>query len=222
MTAAPNQTSSTSPSARTRILRATLELIAEGSVDAVTHRAVAARAGVSPGSTTHHFATRDDLIREAFRHYLQIGETKIRALLDEHDRDNDPLRRIGSVLTAVIARDFTSGLVRAEYELLLHACTDPALASEVRAWEDRLVGSLAAALEQGGAVRPIRAARTLVNLTRGYELEAMLDPKLTSVDFQERLELVLTAIPTTQNDQLQQPAAPAEGALPTEDRQPQR
>lgn len=189
------------PPVRERILRATLELIAEGSVDAVTHRAVAARAEVSPGSTTHHFATRQDLIREAFRHYLRIAETRIRVLLDERGDGDGPLERIGSLLTAVVARDFAGGLVRAEYELLLYACTDPDLASEVRAWEDRLVVALAQALEEGGTLRPIRAARTLVNLTRGYELEAMLDPASTTADFRERIDLLLSTFVSARRDQ---------------------
>lgn len=186
--------SGATPSVKTRILWATLELIAEGSVDAVTHRAVAARAGVSPGSTTHHFATREDLVREAFRLYLDVGETKIRALLDHHAQGSEPLDRVAAILTTIVSRDFTAGLVRAEYELLLHACTDSELASEVRAWEERLVGGLAEALEKGGVIRPMRAARTLVNLARGYELEAMLNPNLTDSDFHDRIELILAAI----------------------------
>jgi TetR/AcrR family transcriptional regulator, regulator of biofilm formation and stress response len=182
------------PSVRTRILRATLELIAEGSIDAVTHRAVATRAGVSPGSTTHHFATRDDLVREAFLHYLEVGEAKIRTVIDRHRQGEDPVDRVGSILSTIVGRDFTSGLVRAEYELLLHASTDAELAAEARAWESRLVGALAEALEESGTPRPINAARTLLNLARGYELESMLDPTLTVSDFRERIDVVLTAI----------------------------
>lgn len=188
-------------SARTRILRATLELIAEGSIDAVTHRAVATRAGVSPGSTTHHFATRDDLVREAFLHYLEVAETKIRGVIDRHRHHQDPVDRVGGILATIVERDFTSGLVRAEYELLLHACTDAGLAADARAWEDRLVVALAEALEQGGTIRPVNAARTLLNLARGYELESMLEPSLTISDFRERIDVVLTAI-TTRRDRV--------------------
>jgi hypothetical protein len=85
-------------------------------------------------------------------------------------------------------------LVRAEYELLLHGCTDRELTSEVRGWEERLVGGLAEALEKGGVTRPMRAARTLVNLARGYELQAMLNPTLTDSDFGHRIELILASI----------------------------
>ena len=55
---------------RERILRAALEIISTKGVDKVTHRAVAAVAGVSPGTTTYHFATREDLVRDAFSLYI--------------------------------------------------------------------------------------------------------------------------------------------------------
>ena len=50
------------PEARRReIVTAAAELIVEIGVDALTHRKVAARAGVPLGSTTQYFATLDDL-----------------------------------------------------------------------------------------------------------------------------------------------------------------
>ena len=58
-------------SPRDRVISATLHLISCEGVDAVTHRKVAAIAGVSPGTTTHHFSDRAELIRESFMAYLQ-------------------------------------------------------------------------------------------------------------------------------------------------------
>jgi DNA-binding transcriptional regulator YbjK len=48
---------------RQAILDATVRVIAAGGLTAVTHRAVAAEAGVSTASTTYHFATLDDLLQ---------------------------------------------------------------------------------------------------------------------------------------------------------------
>ncbi|MCK6522864.1 TetR/AcrR family transcriptional regulator [Myxococcota bacterium] len=47
---------------RASLLRAALELLQEGGVEALTLRAVARRAGVSPGAPYHHFADKDALI----------------------------------------------------------------------------------------------------------------------------------------------------------------
>jgi AcrR family transcriptional regulator len=55
---------------RRAILDASLDLICQGGPDAITYRAVAARAKVPPGSVTYYFASREALVREAFRHYL--------------------------------------------------------------------------------------------------------------------------------------------------------
>ena len=62
----PRPTLTADASARARLLVATLRVIADEGLEAVTHRRVAALAGVSPGSTTQHFAPREDLLREAF------------------------------------------------------------------------------------------------------------------------------------------------------------
>jgi DNA-binding transcriptional regulator YbjK len=49
------------------LMEATLRIIGRKGLDGVTHRAVAAEAGLSLGALTHHFATRDALIDAALR-----------------------------------------------------------------------------------------------------------------------------------------------------------
>src|SRR5258707_3950570 len=48
---------------RQAILDATVRVIAAGGLTSVTHRAVAAEAGVSTALTTYHYATLDDLLQ---------------------------------------------------------------------------------------------------------------------------------------------------------------
>lgn len=62
---------------------AAAELIAEAGVGALTHRAVAARAGVAVGTTTRYFATIDDLRK----HALEYLAASVEADLDEIRRD---------------------------------------------------------------------------------------------------------------------------------------
>ncbi|MGW0189166.1 TetR/AcrR family transcriptional regulator [Streptomyces sp. NPDC003362] len=54
------------PRRRERIVEATLDLIAEEGLANVSHRKIAARAGVPLGSMTYHFGGMDELLREAF------------------------------------------------------------------------------------------------------------------------------------------------------------
>ena len=62
-------TGRTDPQRRERIIAATLDLIAEEGVAGVSHRKIAARAGVPLGSMTYHFAGIDELLREAFTRF---------------------------------------------------------------------------------------------------------------------------------------------------------
>lgn len=63
--------------------QAAAELIAEAGPAALTHRAVAARAGVAVGTTTRYFSTIDDLRRHALEHLAEGIESD----LDEIRRD---------------------------------------------------------------------------------------------------------------------------------------
>ncbi|MCC6524571.1 MAG: TetR family transcriptional regulator, partial [Polyangiaceae bacterium] len=54
---------------RRAVLEATLRLLAREGPRGVTHRAVAAEAGTSLRATTYYFASREELLTEALRHY---------------------------------------------------------------------------------------------------------------------------------------------------------
>lgn len=61
-------------------MQATLRLIGRNGLDGVTHRAVAAEAGVSLGAVTHHFGTRDALVDAALQFALAREVGRLRAL----------------------------------------------------------------------------------------------------------------------------------------------
>ncbi|MFD3437119.1 TetR/AcrR family transcriptional regulator [Streptomyces sp. NPDC058685] len=62
-------TGHTDPQRRERILAATLDHIIDEGVAGVSHRKIAARAGVPLGSMTYHFKGIDQLLHEAFTHF---------------------------------------------------------------------------------------------------------------------------------------------------------
>lgn len=193
------QQRTTRGSARGAILLATIEIVADHGIDAVTHRRVAELAGVSPGSTTHHFSSRDELLREAFRSYLEHAERFVMAI-DEELRASvsDPAERVRRFAIEIVRREFVEPgerFIRAEHELLLYAAGDAQVATHVRAWDARMVGHMAGDLEAAGWPRPVDTARTLINLIRGYELERLLDPTLEADVFQRRLDTVLARMP---------------------------
>ncbi len=65
MTSRAQLTQERSRQRRGELLAAAIELFAEGGARAITHRAVAARAGLPSATTTYYFESIDELIREA-------------------------------------------------------------------------------------------------------------------------------------------------------------
>jgi TetR/AcrR family transcriptional regulator, regulator of biofilm formation and stress response len=165
---------------RRRILLAVLQIVADDGLDAVRHRRVAELAGVSLGSTSYHFASRDDLIEAAFDLYLDGAG----ALLDELDdgrisggRADDPVAAVVGFVERLVALEFADpALVRAEYEMILHATRHPRLGERLATWEDARRRVVEQAFRSAGAPRPVDAARTLFALVRGIEVERLVHP----------------------------------------------
>ncbi|WP_029263692.1 MULTISPECIES: TetR/AcrR family transcriptional regulator [unclassified Microbacterium] len=125
------------PEARRReIVTAAAELIVEVGAEAVTHRKVAARAGVPLGATTQYFDTLDDLRAAAFR-----------ALADEVDARLDGVRQTiadrGDSPAVIAALVFESlddhHAVQADRAVVTAAVHDPRLRELARHLSDRLV-----------------------------------------------------------------------------------
>ena len=176
------------------ILRAALLVIAEGGIDAVTHRRVAARAGVSLSSTTYHFANRDELIARAFEHYIERARARISALVQRKPRN------MAEVVDAVLAHaqwEFADeALVRAEYELVLYSTRHDELRELFLAWQRDEERWIAEGLEELAVAKPLRSARLLKSTLRAFELERLSRDDMTFEELRERLELVVRALET--------------------------
>ena len=181
---------------RAVILDATLRLIAASGVDAVTHRRVAAAAGVPLGSTTYYFKSREQLLREAFRRYLQ----QIRALQNRVARTIPKTTVAGLVdyLVEITRREFEDEqMVLAEYELTLFAARDAEIAEALHEWDAFMISHLALAFETMGASRPFDAARTVLHLMRGHELDSLSRHESLADDLHRRLTVVVAALVET-------------------------
>src|SRR5208283_3688649 len=175
---------------RNEILEATLRVIADGGPDAITFRRVADRAKVPLGSLTYYFDSREELVREAFRLYLSEAV----GLISDLEREK-PARSAAGVVEMVMEiarREFSDdpAMVRVEYELILYAAHDSALAREFNAYERWMEAELAASLEALGAPRPIDAARTTIDVVRGFEIERLTHNGAQLEDLKRRLKLV--------------------------------
>jgi len=179
---------------RERILRAALTIISRNGVDKVTHRAVAKAAGVSPGTTTYHFASREDMVRESFALYIADFEKALVETLTQKPLASQA--DIVKFLTAMTSLHPDEGtLASTEYEMVLFAGRDHDMRMRVSAWARTLESWLSDPLEQLGAKRPLESARLLVAICRGTEFDVLSRRKPMSVDaFSNRLKVFLDAI----------------------------
>ena len=178
---------------RRDILAAVLRVVADGGVDAVTHRRVAAEAGVPLGSTTYYFDSREALLREAFQHDLARVDAAFSQLADEFSGGD--VEALVEMFVELSRRQLADAApLRAEYELILFAARDPEVARALHAWEDRMVGSLAQRLERLGAARPVDAGRTLLQLARGAELDQLTRDEIDPDDLRRRVRVVVAAL----------------------------
>ena len=133
---------------RRQLVEATLDVIEQGGIAALSHRAVAEQAGVSLASVSYHFAGLDDLISTALAH----ATDELVAALDA-DGDHS-LARLARLLANEV--EHHRGRWIAEYELCLLALRRPHLRSQALAWHDVIADTFAPTLE-GRARRAFQA-----------------------------------------------------------------
>lgn len=150
---------------RRAIVEAACALIAEVGLDDLTHRAVAARAGVPVGSTTYYFKTLDDLSRAALAYATEASAEALRAWRRALETSDD----IAATLAA-LTEEYVADRPRAvtETELYTAAARRPELRPLARTWFDGLVGLLSEYADPAAA----RAAAFLIDGALLYALRS--------------------------------------------------
>ncbi|GAA2430472.1 TetR/AcrR family transcriptional regulator [Streptomyces macrosporus] len=148
---------------RRAIVEAACALIPEVGVGGLTHRLVAARAGVPLGATTYYFKTLDDLSEAALEHIARSSAEDLRAWAEALRGSADVAATVAALTEEYLA-DRPRAL--AEMELYLAAVHRPELRPLARAWFDGLVDVL------GGHAGPV-AAKAAAHLVDGALLHAL-------------------------------------------------
>ncbi|GLZ47716.1 TetR family transcriptional regulator [Actinomycetospora sp. NBRC 106375] len=123
---------------RRELREATMRVIARGGIAAVTQRAVAAEAGLTPSLVSYHFPTVDALLSATL---AAVNDAYV-AALGRCARDADPVPALAA-LVAQAAGSERGYTVDAEYELFLQAGRRPALREEWSRWTGALDALLA-------------------------------------------------------------------------------
>jgi DNA-binding transcriptional regulator YbjK len=175
------------PQRRERILAATLDHIADEGVAGVSHRRIAARAGVPLGSMTYHFSGIDELLKEAFTRFAD----QIVAVFERH---------LGRAETPEQAREAVTDLVHALSEgprrdlvLAQELYTLAARRAEYRELTQAWMRRSRVFLEQH--FDPV-TARRLDALIEGLNLHRSLDGEPHSRELTRLAVTRLTAVPS--------------------------
>ncbi len=171
---------------RELLLDAAMAVIARDGAGAVTHRAVAAQAGVPPATPVYYFGKVDDILVAAL---TRAGRRYEQAVDDAADRVRAGGEVVDELVAAVQRWDVRPGdtTMAAEYELYLLAARRPELAPVALGWADRL-----AALLVSDGTDPARA-RSVVALVEGVLLQSLLGRTMPGDELAAATERLLRA-----------------------------
>ena len=122
---------------RGRLIAAAADLLLEQGLAALSHRAVAARAGLPLASTTYYFASADDLRDEALQHIAQQWAMRARAVVDALPAHLDRVEAARAVVS-IVGADAPSQQLLVMYERYLEAGRHARLRPVVAAWNTQL------------------------------------------------------------------------------------
>lgn len=147
---------------RAALIEATLDLIAEGGAEAATVRAIAVRAGVTPGLIRHYFSSKEDLVIAAHEALMTALTEASAASLS--DLPASPRARLAGFIAAAVSPPVTDPRAVSLWAAAMQTVArDPAMRAAHEAtylaFRDRLQTLIAEVLRAEG--RPAHEARAL-------------------------------------------------------------
>lgn len=164
---------------REAITRAALSLIGERGPDAVTHRAVAERAGLPLAATTYWFESKEQLLQEAFLLAAREEVVRVEAVVLELAPRELQADEWAAAVAGALATDLEDNPSRhvAFTELVLEGTRRPWLREEVGRWEDAWLGLAEMGLRALGSADPTADARLVVGAITGLMLGQLASPQ---------------------------------------------
>lgn len=161
---------------RRELVDATLRVIADQGIRAVTHRSVAAEAGLPLAATTYYFASKEELIAACLRHAAteEIAELERRAAAVDLSALSPEAWADGLIewLDAELGDAARPRLV-ARYQLQLEAAHSPELRELYNAWTVAAFGFAEALLAAAGSRQPAADAAIVLAAVDGMRFNAL-------------------------------------------------
>jgi DNA-binding transcriptional regulator YbjK len=186
---------------RRDLLEAVIRLIARDGVAAVTHRAVAAEAGVTHRLTTYYFRTKENMVQEAFRAMAAQSVERARdasqSWAGARDWDSAIQGAIDAVTDVVLGGlHISPGGTEAELSLVLEIPRQPGLAKDYAEWQDAIENVLVEHAKALNSDDPVGDARLILATIRGLQIERIARPDrpLERAEVRALIERLLTSL----------------------------
>lgn len=170
---------------RKALLDAAIAVIARGGLEGFNHRAVAKEADASLALTTYYFASKQDLIEQAFERFVERGRPgladvweKANAALEKWENGADRATTIDTLAANAIDYITTANRramdgVAFELAFLYQPRLSPELASDVRAYRKRILSAAEEFCVHCGSQDPSVDAELLIGLILRLEFERL-------------------------------------------------
>ena len=156
------------PERRSRIIGATLEVIAKYGVAGTSHRIIAKSADIPLGSMTYHFKGMEELLNEVFSNFAEKGASYLRQRMGKARSADEALDMLVEVATDNIWASQKNMAVL--YEFYSSAVRAPALRSVLHRWNQATQDCLQQHFT-------IQASRSIHTALEGILLQRYLDPE---------------------------------------------
>jgi DNA-binding transcriptional regulator YbjK len=179
---------------RELILDAAIRVLAVEGPSGLTHRRVAAEAGLPVAATTYWFTSKDDLLAQAYRRAADRDIARVQAVADAADPDD-----LGGALIALMRAELSEGQagLLAAFTLWLESARRPELRGIEEEWTAAYTDALAVLLRRSGSPHPKLDAELLTATLDGLLLAHAArgeggDPGATLAPQLRRLAAALT------------------------------
>lgn len=189
MSARPRTHGESAQRRRRALLDAAVELVGEKGAAAVTHRAVAERAGLPPSTTSYFFASIDELVSEALHVYTAERVAELNSVGAElpDDVTPDDVTRLAAKMMVTDPPERSMSLI----EAYLDAARTPGRQAVVAQVLDSYRNVAVTVLRAAGARRARAGARAFNALVDGFLLHHVADPR---PDDEEQIQRALSAL----------------------------
>jgi len=182
------------PDRRNRLIDVTLDLIAEVGVAGISHRKIAARAGVPLGSMTYHFDGMDELLFEAFARFAETIIKRFEERLGAATTIDEARNAVGSLIYEDLTGPQAARDAVLTFELYTLAAREPRFRGITRQWMRRSRLELERHFDSD-------TAHQLDALIEGLAIHRSLDPEPPSRALTEQAIAKITATTSSNKPQ---------------------